>query len=435
MTGVLCAAGRIFQDWSADYRLYQRGRCDLNRLYEHIIGEVLTLVPETRPLVVAVDDTRVRKRGTKIPGVGYTRDPLGPPFRVHLIRAQRFLQMAATLPEESGAARTIPIDFWEVPLFPKPRRTATPEEWQHYREQRQQWNVCRQAGQRLERIRQLIRAQQPSRALWVTVDGGLTNQSFLQSLPAQTIMIGRIRHDAKMYQLPGEGCGKGRQRVYGAKAPTPEQVRQDIAIPWQTVPVYACGKYHEVRIKTITQLKWPKAGQQRILRLIVIAPLSYRLRQNSRLLYRKPAYLICTDPGASVAAVVQAFVRRWGIEVNFRDEKTLLGVGQAQVRHPQSVPDVPRARVAAYAALLLAAWRMFPEHHQTAGLPPPKWHLALKKQRYSTADLIKRLRYDLWGEGLSIENNNLDFVNTQPQDTNAEKLLPNLKTAVFYASN
>ena len=90
------------------------------------------------------------------------------------------------------------------------------------------------------------------------------------------------------------------------------------------------------------------------------------------IVYRKPAYLICTNPNLSLDQVLQAYLWRWDIEVNFRDEKTLRGVGQAQMRHPHSVESVPALAVAAYALLLLAATQTYgpngmpdthPRHH------------------------------------------------------------------------
>src|ERR1035438_6925244 len=65
--------------------------------------------------------------------------------------------------------------------------------------------------------------------------------------------------------------------------------------------------------------------------------LAYRLRKGSKLLYRDPAYLICTDPELDPRQIIETYFQRWDIEVNFRDEKTLLGVGQAQVRAAASV--------------------------------------------------------------------------------------------------
>jgi hypothetical protein len=53
--------------------------------------------------------------------------------------------------------------------------------------------------------------------------------------------------------------------------------------------------------------------------------MGYRLTKNGKLLYRKPAYLICTDPNADIREILQAYIWRWDIEVNFRDEKITLG--------------------------------------------------------------------------------------------------------------
>ena len=66
------------------------------------------------------------------------------------------------------------------------------------------------------------------------------------------------------------------------------------------------------------------------MKLVIIRPLAYRLTKNSRLLYRQPAYLICTDTELEIEKLLQAYLWRWEIEVNFREQKTLLGCGQAQ---------------------------------------------------------------------------------------------------------
>ena len=120
--------------------------------------------------------------------------------------------------------------------------------------------------------------------------------------------------------------------------------------------------------QTLPPLLWRSAGLQHTLQLVVIAPLGYRLRQGSKLLYRKPAFLIGTDPHTDIVTLLQGYVRRWDIEVNFREEKILLGVGQAQVRHADSVEAVPALQVASYAMLLLSMARA-----HGGALPAPKW--------------------------------------------------------------
>src|SRR6202035_4063908 len=109
--------------------------------------------------------------------------------------------------------------------------------------------------------------------------------------------------------------------------PTPEQVRVDDS-SWQTVSISISGQSHQMRVKVRQNLLWRAAGLNFTLQLIVIAPLGYRLRKGSKMLYREPAFLICTDPQHDLLSLLQGYVQRWDIEVNFREEKTLLGVGQ-----------------------------------------------------------------------------------------------------------
>src|SRR5690606_19611470 len=146
---------------------------------------------------------------------------------------------------------------------------------------------------------------------------------------------------------------------------------------WQSLAAFAAGKRHHFKVKTLAQpVLWRKSGAQRPLRVVVIAPVSYRLRQGSRLLYRKPAFLLCTDPDKPLQEVLQAYLWRWGIEVNFRDEKTLLGVGEAQVRTPAANRNQPAVTVAAYALLWLAALKLLDEGQAPPQLQLPKWRSA-----------------------------------------------------------
>jgi len=77
--------------------------------------------------------------------------------------------------------------------------------------------------------------------------------------------------------------------------------------------------------------------------------------KSRKLYYRKPAFLLTTDLQDSVKQLLQIYFDRWQIEVNHRDEKDTLGVGQAQLWNVKAVPKQPVLTVAAYSALLLAS--------------------------------------------------------------------------------
>ena len=406
LTNLITTGGRQSVDWSADYRLYSQSRIDCENLFGLVRKEVQNLNTEKQRLITALDDSLIRKTGKKIPGLKYARDPMGPPFRVNFVRGQRVIQMSAAITAE-GQARMIPVIFQDASTPPKPRRLASENEWTTYLEDCKARRLSVRGVECIQRLRSEMPAEQ---VLWVAVDGSYTNQTVLQSLPQKTVLIGRIRGDAKLYYPPPESYSHrvGRKRFYGALAPTPEEMRKDDSQPWQIIKAYAAGRYHEFKVKTLQNLRWRGNGE-RNLRVIVIAPLHYRLTQNSRLLYRNPGYLICTDPDAPLDQILQAYLWRWGIETNFRDEKTLLGTGEAQVRNPSSVKAIPQMMVASYSLLLLAGLKLW----GVKGLPPlyhsPKWQNLSQKPRASTNDLIKQLRSEFWADSIASTNIN-DFV-------------------------
>lgn len=405
VTGVLATAGRLFRDWSADYRLYSHHRVDPAQCFGVVRRTVVGTLAPTAPVVVGVDDTQKRKWGTHIPGVQYLRDPLGPPFQVNLVRAQRFVQLSLAAVGAGGLARMIPIDFVHAPPGPKPKAGADPATHAACRAARQAQALPQVAAARLQALRASLDAEgQHGRPLWVVGDGGYTNRGLLKHLPERTVFIGRTRSDAKLYSLPiAPAQPTGRPKVYGPRAPTPQAVWHDPAVPWQEIPAFAAGRTHTFKVKTLSPFRWRPAGAGHNLRLLVVAPLRYRLTQHSRLLYRDPAFLLCTDPAAPLPEVLQAYLWRWDIEPNFRDEKTLLGVGQAQVRHPNSVGAVPALAVAAYALLLTAALQAFGLTGLPGALPPPKWRRT-QPWRPPTQALLNLLRHEVWSPHLSFSH-------------------------------
>jgi len=438
LTGLLTTCGREFQDWSAEYRLFSRHRFPTAEVFSVVRRGVLAELPPQAPLCVALDDSLLRKTGLHIPGSAWRRDPLGPPFQTNFVRAQRVLQLSASVPLANGAYRMVPIAFLPAPTPPKPSSKASAQEVQAYRQAARQARLPVRAAQQIASLRQALDAEPhgAQRGLLLSVDGGYTNGTVMKKLPPRTTLVGRIRQDAKLYFLPAAPAAppRGRPRQYGALAPTPEQLRRDDSVPWTSVEVSISGAPQAMRVKRLSNLLWRVAGLQHTLQLVVIAPLGYRLRKNSKRLYRRPAFLICTDPQLDLHTLVQAYVQRWDIEVNFREEKTLLGVGQAQVRHADSVEAVPALQVASYAMLLLATLRAFQGPAKPDVLPPPKWAVHTVSRRFSTPRAINQLRAEVWGRALGLANLS-GFASRPTPTTKPEKFLPDLPSALLYAIN
>jgi hypothetical protein len=436
VTGLLSTSGQQFQDCSACYRLFCRERLPLPEIFAVIRRRVLAELPPQAPFQVAIDDSLLRKTGIRIPGVGWRRDPLGPRFQTNFVRAQRVLQFSAAVPLNNGACRLVPVLFLHAPTPPKPSRKASPEECQQYRQAARQARLPKVAVEQIAALRRDLDAEPggAQRRLQCAVDGGYTNETVLKKLPERTTLIGRIRKDAKLCLLPAPPPAsprRGRPRRYGPPAPAPEQLRTHDSAPWTSLEVSLHGAPHQFRVKSLRNLLWRAAGLKHTLQLVVVAPLSYRLRKGSKLLYRQPAFLICTDPELDLRSLVEGFLQRWGIEVNFREEKTLLGVGQAQVRHRNSVESVPALQVAAYAMLQLACLHSVDGRVPPDRLPAPKW-AADPPPRFSTQRAIQQLRAEVWGRALGLANFS-DFASPSCPTAKPQKIFPDLSSAVLYA--
>jgi hypothetical protein len=427
VSGALTTAGQQQRDWTADYRLLQR--LPVDGIWAEVQKQTLTRT--AGPWIVALDDSITRKTGRCIPGCGWRRDPLSPPFHVNFAWGQRVLQCSAALPAADDSARLIPVDWCEAPLPRKPAPRADDAHWQAYREARRQANLNQVAVARMGRLRTAAGA----RAIHFVTDGRFTNRTVLRQLPPHSVLIGRVRKDTKLYAVAAAHPGAvGRPRRYGEVQPTPETLRTDDTIAWRELQAFAAEERRTFRVKTLGPVLARIKGVDTPVRLVVIAPLGYRLRKNGKLLYRQPAYLLCTDPDLPVARVVQEYLWRWDIEVNFRDEKTLLGVSEAQVRQPAAVARHPASAVAAYALLLLAAHDVYGHDQLPPSVPLPKWRRGEPPRRATTGLLLSQLRIELWSRSLCRQSLS-HFTATSPPDDNAHKLDLSLASAVFHAHN
>lgn len=339
------------------------------------------------------------------------------------------------LPDQPGCSqsRAIPVDFHHCPTAKRPRKKDDAECWKDYKEQQKKLKLSKKGADRLNELRSRLNNNgADQKQLIVSVDGSYTNEPVLKKLDEGITLIGRIRKDTKLFTTPVLQPGVGRKKVYGDKLPTPDEIRQSKDYPWQEVNAWVAGRMHTFNVKVIRGLKWKSAGQNQTLQLVIIRPLGYRLTKASKRIYRDPAYLICTDNNLEIQKLLQAYLWRWEIEVNFRDEKTLLGCGQAQVRNPESVELVPAFISAVYALLHIAAHKSI-KHSNDNLLPRPKWYPKKEEQRHSTRDLINNLKAQAWTRTIGV--NFTGFVNNEFKSRTLRNHSSPWSSAMFYARN
>lgn len=389
----LCALDRADQDWSADYKLFSRSPWEAAQLFDPVWEAYLERYARG-PVAVALDDSLYPKTGKKIPGAHWHKDPLSPPFRVNLRFGLRFLQASLLFPlhrEGPYAARAMPVAFDQAAVVKKPGKRAADEEWQTYRRLKKEINLSRLAVQQLEYLRKrLDELEATRRPLWAVLDGSFCNRTLFRVSWDRVTLLARCRKDARLcYPVAGPG-----RRRYDSQLFTPEAVRVDPQVTWKRVRIYYAHRRRWIRVKECKNVLWRRGAGTHFLRLIVIAPQPYKTSKKGRTNYRQPAYLLTTNLTASLQRLVQAYFDRWQIEVNHRDQKSLLGVGQAQVHSLKSVPRHPALSVASYSLLLVAGLQTYgPGRHQTL-TPLPKWRNS-SVHRFSTLDLLTQLRREI----------------------------------------
>lgn len=392
LTRIIWTNGGQHRSWSAEYFLHSRCQWEPQQLFQPILKRALAYCPQ-RLVGVAIDDTKLHKTGRSIQQAFYQRDPLSAPFHVNLILGLRFLQASLLVPLHRRAnvgTRALPIRFQEASRVKPPGKKASPEELKQYKAAAKRKNLSHSFVQMGKQLREeLDLAGGGDKILVLTADGSFCNRTCFSDVADRSVLLARARKDAKLcFRAPVDT-----RRFYAQEKFTPQQVRQDDRCAWKTTKIFYGGKRRKTRYKAVSNLYWQRGAGKRALRLIVIAPTPYRKSKSKKLYYRDPAYLLTTDLSSSLPQLLQIYFDRWQIEVNHREEKDTLGVGQAQLWNVTSVPKQPVLAVAAYSALLLASLQAFGAERGSAYAELPKWRR--NARRPSCLDLITLLRKEI----------------------------------------
>jgi hypothetical protein len=376
---------------SSAYALFARFKWDPEDLFDPILKRALENF-ESSFIAVAADDTQISKTGKKIPSAFWQRFALSPKFRYNLIWGLRFLQFSFLVKPQGNVfpTRALPIRFQNVPAVKCPKN-ASPEQKKEYKKMLAETGLSAIFMKKVRSLRDKLDAMGfAEKTLLMIVDGSFCNKACMRFALLRVELLGRCRKNIRLcFQEKADGKSR---RFYHAQTFTPEDVRTDNS-PWSTGEFFYGGGMRTVRYKEVRQVFWQSGTLKRPLRLIVLAPTPYF--RGGRRLYRQPAYLLCTDLDMDVEKLIQAYLDRWQIEVNHKEEKSQLGVGHAQVRNEKSVSCQPALHVAAYSALLLAAMIAFKDQPLTASKDNTPYWRKQPPKRLTCRAILGLLRAEL----------------------------------------
>jgi len=193
-----------------------------------LLGLVVETFVATGPMVIGIDETVERRRGTKIKARRIYRDPVRS-SRSHMVKASGLRWLGAMVLAE------IPWAGWAWAL---PFLTALcPSERYHQQRGQHHKALPEWAGQLIRLIRRWL----PGREVIVVADSTYAVIELLKQvsdMPAVSL-ITRLRLDAALYAplVPRKPGQNGRPRKKGARRPTLPNVLADPRTPWTPITV------------------------------------------------------------------------------------------------------------------------------------------------------------------------------------------------------
>src|SRR4051812_5844707 len=310
----VCAALRAMglghsKRFACYHRVLSRARWSSLAVSRGLLGLLVAAFAPTGPLILGLDETIERRWGPQIAAKGRYRDA---------VRSGKGSFVTVSGLRRISLLLLVPIP-WAGRVWALPFLTALAPSERHDRDRgrrhKKLTDWARQMG--LQARRWL-----PGREVVLLGDGSFAALELLAALARHGLVcVTRLRLDAALYEpAPPRRPGTvGRPRTKGARLPNLADVLADAGTRWAevVVPGWYGGGERLVEVCSGTAVR-RHAGSP-------VVPIRWVLLRDPRHRF-DPQALLCTDPARDPLQVVRWFVRRWRVEVTFREVRDHLGV-------------------------------------------------------------------------------------------------------------
>ena len=389
LTAVALASGAVgARHISVFHRFFARAEWSLDAVGQVIFQQALRWLPADQPVYLLGDDTLARKAGKCVSLASMHHDPLLSTARKPFFSfGHVWVVLALWVPLPMGRGRGFALPLL-VRLYTGAKRggradaPSRPTTGQR-RRVADAAHAARDQRTKLELLRELVglvAGWAPTRRFYLAVDSAYAGRTVLEQRPPNVHVVSRLRGDAALWapapkRRPGQ---KGRPRRRGARLPTPQQVAARCR-QWQALAVTIYGRTVSTQVRPVRALWYAALRDQPVQIVLVRDPTGKR---------RDEAFF-CTDPTATARFILEAYARRWTLEVTFHDAKQFLGFAEPQCQTPRAVQRTAPFALLVYDLVLL--W--FAESVQATTRPTwPVRPWYRHKTAPSFADMLAALR-------------------------------------------
>jgi hypothetical protein len=385
---LLAAWPWVTKHWSAYENVLRRARLRMLVLARMLFRLVVSLLPEDAPLELVVDETLVRRYGPRVVGVGLHRDPLHSSRRYKTVSPGHKWVVLSVVVRLGFVRRALALPLLSV-LYTTPKQAARNRAERPYRRHRTVNQLA------LVLVRVVVRWA-PGRRVRLVGDGAYGTHALADALTAasphrslrRVRLVSRFQMDASLYAPAPPYSGRGRPRVKGHRLPSPGQVASDPATRWQRHRVaWYGGTRKTVRTCSGTGLWYKRGFRPTPVRWVVVRDLEGK---------RPDEVFFTTDVEMEPREIVEAFVRRWGLETTFQETRRHLGLETLRNRTAKAVSRSVPLLLATYSLIVVwfAKHVRAPEAHKRA----TPWYA---KSSVTFSDMLAAARRDILSEGVS----------------------------------
>jgi DDE superfamily endonuclease len=275
-----------------------------------LLGLLISAFAMRGPVILGLDDTIERRRGSKIKAKGIYRDPVRSSHK-HFVKASGLRWLSLMLLTPIPWAKRV----WALPFL----TVLAPSERYYQGKVRRHKKLTEWACQVVLQARRWL----PKRFLVVVADSSFAVIELLwqlRQLKNPVCMITRFRMDAALYEPANTQPGAlGRPRKKGKRLPTLVKVADDKRTRWKRLTVQNWyGEKNRILEITSKTAIWYHTGQPPL-------PIRWVIVRDPKKIFSTQAFL-CTELTVAAQQVILWFSRRWQVEVTFHEVRTHLGV-------------------------------------------------------------------------------------------------------------
>jgi len=381
------------RNYSKYHRVLSRAKWDSLVLSKILFGLLVELLPDSWPILIAVDETLERRKGKKIKAKGAYRDA---------VRSSQSKVVTSFGLKWECMALMVPLPWckrpWALPFLTVLAPSKKSNE-----------AVGRRHKTSLDWTRQMvILVSRWLRRQWILVGDGAYACMDLAVLciKLNVVLISRLRLDAQLFEFPVfEKKKLGRKPIKGKRIQLKELLNDPTQV-WQTDMVnWYGGETRQIEYITFTCL-WYHAG---------CAPVTLRI-----VLVKTPdgknaaETFFSTNTELTPSKIIRYFVLRWNIEVTFEETRAHLGVETQRQWSDKAIARTTPLLMGLFSFVTLVAFNM----HQTKALismETASWYD--KKGELTFSDIMAIVRQSIWSNKYFSKSENQPDFDKYPTET------------------